>query len=75
MPIRFWLIQLCAGTCQKRLGFFCGLLAEGLGFVDLGGEFFDARHNPLLFGQRGEGDFAIKEFILLKSNSVCCAFA
>jgi len=73
MPIRFWFIQLCADTCQKRLGFFGGLLAEGLGFVDLGGEFFDARHDPPLFRQRGEWDFEGQDifcFISFTPNGV-----
>ena len=42
---------------RKRLGFFGGLVAEGAGFVDLGGQFLNPRHHPPLLRQRRQTEF------------------
>jgi hypothetical protein len=36
---------------NQSLGFFGGLVAEGAGLVDLGGEFFDSCDDSALFGE------------------------
>src|SRR5437667_2097612 len=52
----------------KRLGFFGGLVAEGAGFVDLGGQFLNPRHHSLLFRQRRQRDFITEH--MRRAN--CC---
>ena len=45
--------RLCGG--EERGCFFGGLVAEGAGFVDLGGQFLNPRHHPPLLRQRWQG--------------------
>src|SRR5436309_12256059 len=42
---------------SQRLGFFGGLVAEGAGLVDLGGQCLNPRHHPPLLRQRRQRDF------------------
>ncbi len=42
--------------CEEFVSFARGVLAEGAGFFDAGGEGFDAGDDATLLGQRGEGD-------------------
>ena len=36
-------------------------MPKAAGLLDFGGELLDARHDPLLLVERGEGDFASKQ--------------
>ena len=43
-------------TRNKRLCFLGGLLAEGAGLVDFGGQFLNPCYHPVLLGQWGQRD-------------------
>lgn len=60
---------------QKRLCFFSGLVAEGAGLVDLGGQFLNPRHHLPLLRQRRQLDFARQKFIFLQPHAIGRAFA
>src|SRR5213593_2305370 len=49
-------------SIERRALFRC-FVAEGAGLVDLGGQFLNPRHHPLLLRQRRQRDFASEKVL------------